>query len=162
MKQKTKCEEETPLSAKSLKEIADRKFEEWREADDRYQKSLSINYKEDLEDKFICYKGTGYDIYLHVRSAFTQQNERDEWCLYLQGLGFWSDITDYQDQCEFKWDWWTEIVIDRFIYDNDEKLSKRISFITEQEFRDKFDEAVKQMVHFNKEILDNKYDSPND
>lgn len=62
----------------------------------------------------------------------------------------------------FKWDWWTEIVIDRFIYNNDEKLSKRISFITEQEFRDKFDEAVKQMVHFNKEILVNKYDSPND
>ena len=78
----------------------------------------------------------------------------------MQGLGFWSDITDYQDQCTFKWDWWTEVIIPRSIYDNAEKLSKRINIITEQEFRDKFDETIKQMVHFNKEILDHKYDSP--
>ena len=159
IEQKTKCEEETLLSIESLKEIAERKFDEWQKANDRFQRALSINYKY-LEDKFICYNDNGYDVYLHVRSVFTEKNEHDDWRLYLQGLGFWSDITDYQDQCAFKWDWWTEIVIDRFIYDNDEKLSKRISFITEQEFRDKFDEAVKQMVHFNKEILDHKYDSP--
>ena len=161
IEQKTKCEEETLLSIESLKEIAERKFDEWQKANDRYQRALSINYKY-LEDKFICYNDNGYDVYLHVRSVFTEKNEHDEWCLYLQGLGFWSDITDYQDQCAFKWDWWTEVIIPRSIYYNAEKLSKRISFITEQEFRDKFDEAVKQMVHFNKEILDNKYDSPND
>ena len=161
IEQKTNCEEETLLSIESLKEIAERKFDEWQKANDRYQRALSINYKY-LEDKFICYNDNGYDVYLHVRSVFTEKNEHDDWCLYLQGLGFWSDITDYQDQCTFKWDWWTEVIIPRSIYDNAEKLSKRISFITEQEFRDKFDEAVKQMVHFNKEILDNKYDSPND
>ena len=160
IEQKTKCEEETLLSIESLKEIAERKFDEWQKANDRFQRALSINYKY-LEDKFICYND-GYDVYLHVRSVFTGKNEHDDWCLYLQGLGFWSDITDYQDQCTFKWDWWTEVIIPRSIYDNAEKLSKRINIITEQEFRDKFDEAVKQMVHFNKEILDNKYDSPND
>ena len=135
IEQKTKCEEETLLSIESLKEIAERKFDEWQKANDRFQRALSINYKY-LEDKFICYNDNGYDVYLHVRSVFTEKNEHDDWCLYLQGLGFWSDITDYQDQCAFKWDWWTEIVIDRFIYDNDEKLSKRISFITEFLFSD--------------------------
>lgn len=159
MEQKTKCEEETLLSIESLKEIAERKFDEWQKANDRFQRALSIDYKY-LEDKFICYNGNGYDVYLHVRSVFTEKNEHDDWCLYLQGLGFWSDITDYQDQCTFKWDWWTEVIIPRSIYDNAEKLSKRINIITEQEFRDKFDETIKQMVHFNKEILDHKYDSP--
>lgn len=159
MEQKTKCEEETPLSVESLKEIAERKFDEWQKADDRFQRALSIDYKY-LEDKFICYNGSGYDVYLHVRSVFTEKNVHDDWCLYLQGLGFWSDITDYQDQCAFKWDWWTEVTIPRSIYNNAEKLSKRINIITEQEFRDKFDETIKQMVHFTKEILDHKYDSP--
>ena len=159
IEQKTKCEEETLLSIESLKEIAERKFDEWQKANDRFQRALSINYKY-LEDIFICYNDNGYDVYLHVRSVFTEKNEHDDWCLYLQGLGFWSDITDYQDQCTFKWDWWTEVIIPRSIYDNAEKLSKRINIITEQEFRDKFDETIKQMVHFNKEILDHKYDSP--
>ena len=159
IEQKTKCEEETLLSIESLKEIAERKFDEWQKANDRFQRALSINYKY-LEDKFICYNDNGYDVYLHVRSVFTEKNEHDDWCLYLQGLGFWSDITDYQDQCTFKWDWWTEVIIPRSIYDNAEKLSKRINIITEQEFRDKSDETIKQMVHFNKEILDHKYDSP--
>ena len=159
IEQKTKCEEETLLSIESLKEIAERKFDEWQKANDRFQRALSINYKY-LEDKFICDNDNGYDVYLHVRSVFTEKNEHDDWCLYLQGLGFWSDITDYQDQCTFKWDWWTEVIIPRSIYDNAEKLSKRINIITEQEFRDKFDETIKQMVHFNKEILDHKYDSP--
>ena len=159
IEQKPKCEEETLLSIASLKEIAERKFDEWQKANDRFQRALSINYKY-LEDKFICYNDNGYDVYLHVRSVFTEKNEHDDWCLYLQGLGFWSDITDYQDQCTFKWDWWTEVIIPRSIYDNAEKLSKRINIITEQEFRDKFDETIKQMAHFNKEILDHKYDSP--
>lgn len=159
MEQKTKCEKEAPFSVESLAEIAERKFDEWQKADDRYQRALSIIYKY-LEDKFICYKDTGHDVYLHVRSVFTEKNEHSEWCLYLRGLGFWSDITDYQYQCVFKWDRWTQVTIPRSVYDNAEKLSKRINIITEQEFRDKFDETIRQMVNFNKDILDNKYDSP--
>ena len=159
MKQKTKCEEETPLSSEALNEIVKRKYMEYLKASDAYNKSLSSKF-EYLKDKFICYKDTGYDVYLHVRSVFTEKNEHDEWCLYLRGLGFWSDITDYQDQCVFKWDWWTQVTIPRSVYDNAEKLSKRINIITEQEFRNKFDETIKQMVNFNKDILDNKYDSP--
>ena len=75
IEQKTKCEEETLLSIESLKEIAERKFDEWQKANDRYQRALSINYKY-LEDKFICYNDNGYDVYYTVSSEEKKDGEK--------------------------------------------------------------------------------------
>ena len=41
MEQKTKCEEETPLSSEALNEIVKRKYKEYLKASDAYNKSLS-------------------------------------------------------------------------------------------------------------------------
>lgn len=161
MEQKTKCEEETPLSSEALNEIVKRKYMEYLKASDAYNKSLSSKF-EYLKDKFIRYERFGVEGYIHVRKVFVGKDIDGEWGLFLQGLGFNGNISEYQDDCEFRWSWWTEVKFPKRIYDDDDMLKGCIVIIEENEFRNAFKEFITEVSKAAEDILDNKLDSPDD
>lgn len=154
-----KCEEEAPLSIEDLNKIVERKYDEYLKANEEYHKSLNSKF-EYLNNKYIRYTQYGDKGYIHVRKVFLNKDNDDKWYLFLQGLGYRCSISDYQDDCDFHWDWWTEVKLPKSIYDNEEILKGSLVIIDGREFRKVFKDYVNEMNVKMEQILDEKLDSP--
>lgn len=146
-------------NSKELKSIMDKKYDEYLLARDDYNKSLIANYQY-LVGEYITYDGY---LNLHVRKAFMSKDPNSGvWSIVLQGLGYHGDVTYYQDDTEFHWNWWTEVMIPERVYSDNRQFNDKIKIITKEDFRNTFNDIVNRMIEFNSEILDNKLDVETD
>lgn len=152
-------EDEVPLSCEDLNRIVERKYDEYLKANEEYHKSLNSKF-EYLNDKYLRYAQYGVEGYLHVRKVFLSKDDDNNWYLFLQGLGFRCSISDYQDDCDFHWNWWTEVKLPKRIYDDEEMLKVSLVIIDEREFRKVFKDYINEMNEKMEQILDEKLDSP--
>ena len=145
-----------------MKEVKERTIEDVDEEIESARKNLEKLYDERLEFQHkelnLGFEGKCIEFENHVmyvedvmRDTFRFQNF--DFCYLFRGLGFYSVITGYSDATDIEWSYWHEL----YIYGNtkkefENKLNK-IKIITKEEYSQKFDKMVMEMIEFNKKAL---------
>ena len=134
--------------SKNLETLKKKRDEAWEKYQKLSQECRNIELSElgfDFEGKFIKYNFWYENQYLYVKEQFKHGD-----VYVLRGLGFHYEITPYDDNTFFDWDWFEEVTIPEGSVND--SLS-RITIVTPDEFKEKFRQGINEMTVKNEEIL---------
>lgn len=120
-----------------------------------YNEKLEFEHKElnldFYEGKYIEYD----DHVMYVEDVFRNNvfHKNFEFSYLLRGLGFYSCLVGYGDATDVEWGYWHELYIDGHTKSELEDKLKKIKIITKEEYSEKFDKMVLEMIEFNKKAL---------